>query len=195
MFVAPPPPLVSLEVGIVSYLQAHRFTFPRQITLEMAEAGEMSVVRVSRGMTPLAEAHADGRIVIRRDMAEAPITGQTVSILLHETLHETVTGGAEGSWDAGVQDATEQATEAMAQDLWPAVMRSLRIPTTSGQLLAYSDLVKRERVWSARVCRCGWQTPAARAARARQFFTPASARRVVAPEYVTDPSHIVARIA
>lgn len=202
-----PPALVVLQDQITDYLLAHRFAFPKGRPVVMVGAGNTPLAGGPvPGMLPLAQAWQDGTTLVSPTLAQLPMGGQVVGVMLHETLHHTATGGADDSTrDETARMLTETATEAMTQDLVASVLRATGTSPLSGMAYSYVELVKAERVWSAEVCRCSWKSAAARGVRAQFFLTPPLQRAAAAPALVqrinaqlgisADPAAAVAHIA
>lgn len=176
---APPSvPLPKVEAIVVNYLRAHRFTVPDGLTVTVAPLASIASGSLA-GTTPLAEA-GPGQITASPVLEQWPF-GYQLATLLHETLHETPTGGSYQyqNFTDTLTLANEQATESMAQDILPALLRSQGIAPKTVVAWAYTGLVRRERVVSAQSCRCSWKSPAARAWRAAYFFTNPMDRELI----------------
>lgn len=173
------PPLAIVENEVIGYLRDHRFTLPNGIVVTTAPLAQIAGAPLL-GQQPVADAQS-GLITVSPDVAQWGLA-DVAALLLHETLHETPTGGADDYAQLTPDQfvANEQATEATTQDLLPGLLRRLNMSRDAVKFVSgYAGLVKRERVASAVACHCGWTTAPARAWRARFFLTPPAERELI----------------
>lgn len=168
----PPVPLHAYERTVVTYLRDHRFTVPDGLKLVTTPAFAKIADGPFRGATPIAEA-MPGTVVVDETLRYYS-PEDVARILLHETLHETPTGGAFTYATMTPRQFTlnEGATDAMTQDILKGLLRRLHLPTnTAGSDPTYPTLVARVRLASAAACSCPWTAPPAHSWRGRYFLT------------------------
>lgn len=186
--VAATPVMQSTETAIVQFLEQHRFSFPFAPTVSAVDSlGTLSTSSPTAvaGATVCGQAGPGGYIEFGSICNSQFLTWTTVKNELHETLHESITGGANGidwttipnSWS--VWNLNEAATESEVQDLMPGLLRA-KFPSlykswlngNQSTSIAYPDYVKDVRVWSAHQCGQSWRSSCAIGIRAKLFLTP-----------------------
>jgi hypothetical protein len=171
---APPAQIDHVESAVVQYLEGHSFTLQGPISIRTMQS------RRYAGMALPA-----GEILLDRTVSSlADNDAELPALLLHETLHETLTGGAGTAMTHAQFVANEQATESTALDLLPGLLRSMGwgrravsdavFNATQGS--AYWSLVRKERMASATICHAPWTSRCARGVRAGWFLTPPAQR-------------------
>lgn len=185
--VAATPVMQSTETAIVQFLEQHKFSFPVTPTIQILDSlGTFSAQSptVAAGQTVCGMAAPNGVITFGAVCNAQFLTWTSVKNELHETLHETVTGGSYVNWTSlpnpwSVWNLNEAATESEVQDLMPGLLRA-KFPSLYKQWLAngvstsiaYADYVKDIRVWSAHQCHQSWYSGCAIGMRAKLFLTP-----------------------
>jgi len=164
--------LHAVEAQVIDYLRDHRFSVPDGLTLVTTPAFAKIADGPFHGATPIAEA-MPGTIVVDQDLQTFDRV-DVARILLHETLHETPTGGAFTFTTLTPHTFTlnEAATDAMTQQILKGLLRRLHLPLgTAGSDPTYPTLVTRVRLAAARACGCPWWSQAGKDWVGRYFLT------------------------